>query len=182
MSEDVQQEISASKGRKAALRAAMALIAFTILMALMFLASPGARYDWIKAFHVIAVISWMAGMLYLPRLFVYHVDAEPGSAQDKTFITMERRLLKVIMAPAMMLAWLLGLWLAWTAGFFTQIWFLAKLVAVLVMTGAHIYLSRAAKAFADGCNTKSARHWRLINEVPTVAMVAAVIFVIVKPF
>ena len=177
-----QPEISAGKGRKAGMRAAAALAVFLALGALIFLLSPGARYDWIKAVHVIAVISWMAGMLYLPRLFVYHCDAEPGSVQDRTFAVMERRLLKVIMTPAMLVSWVLGLWLAWEAGHLTSGWFIAKLAAVLVLTGAHGYLAASARAFADGRNEKSARHWRIVNEVPTLAMVAAVILVIVKPF
>lgn len=164
------------------MRAVVALVVFVTAMALIFVASPVARYDWIKAFHVIAVISWMAGMLYLPRLFVYHVDVSPGSVQDETFIVMERRLLKVIMAPAMMLSWGLGLWLAWSAGVFAEGWFIIKLVAVTAMTGAHVYLSRAARAFAAGDNKKTARHWRLVNEVPTIAMIIAVIMVIVRPF
>lgn len=177
-----EPETSAGKGRKAAVRAAMALLVFLALGAFVFLLSSQARYDWAKAIHVIAVISWMAGLLYLPRLFVYHCDAEPGSTQDRTFAVMERRLLKVIMLPAMLVSWIVGLWLAWAAGYFTSGWFIAKLVAVLIMTGAHGYLGRAAKLFAAGRNEKPARHWRIVNEVPTLAMIAAVIFVIVKPF
>ncbi len=177
-----EPETSQSKGRKAATRAAMALVAFAAIMAGVFVLSPAARYDWVKAIHVIAVMSWMAGMLYLPRLFVYHCDAEPGSDKAETFVVMERRLLKVIMAPAMLVSWGLGLWLAWASGAFVQVWFLLKLVAVLVMTGAHGHLSKAAKAFAAGQNTRSARYWRVFNEVPTVAMIAAVILVIVKPW
>ena len=164
------------------MRAAVALAAFLALAGLAFLLSPGARYDWAKAIHVVAVISWMAGMLYLPRLFVYHCDAEPGSVQDRTFAIMERRLLKVIMTPAMLVSWALGLWLAWEAGHLASGWFIGKLVAVLVLTGAHGYLARSARAFAEGRNEKPARHWRIVNEVPALAMVAAVIFVVVKPF
>lgn len=177
-----EAETSADKGRKSALRAAVTLAAFLVIGAFVFLLSPQARYDWAKAIHVIAVISWMAGMLYLPRLFVYHCDAAPGSDKDKTFIVMERRLLKVIMLPAMLTSWGVGLWLAWYAGYLSSGWFLAKLLAVLVLTGAHGYLSKSARAFAEGRNEKSARHWRIVNEVPTLAMIAAVIFVIVKPF
>lgn len=176
------RETGQAKGKRAAMRAVMALVAFVLLALFIFVLSPSARYDWAKAIHVIAVISWMAGMLYLPRLFVYHSDAEPGSDKAETFVVMERRLLKIIMLPAMLISWALGLWLAWASGAFTQGWFLAKLVAVIVMTGAHGHLSKAAKAFAAGSNEKSARHWRLMNEVPTIAMIAAVILVIVKPF
>lgn len=177
-----EPETSAGKGRKAAIRAGMALAGFLALGAFVFLLSPQARYDWARAIHVIAVISWMAGLLYLPRLFVYHCDAEPGSAQDRTFAVMERRLLKVIMLPAMLVSWIVGVWLAWAGGFLMAGWFIAKLVAVLIMTGAHGYLGKSAKLFAAGRNEKSARHWRIVNEVPTLTMIAAVIFVIVKPF
>lgn len=175
-------EISEAKGRKAAMRALMALAVFLGLAAFIFVLSPPARYDWAKAIHVVAVISWMAGMLYLPRLFVYHCDAEPGSVQADTFVVMERRLLKVIMLPAMIVSWAVGLWLAWTGAFFLEIWFIGKLVAVLIMSWAHGYLAKSARLFAEGRNDKPARHWRIVNEVPTIAMIAAVILVIVKPF
>ena len=178
----LEAETSESKGRKAALRAGIALVAFAALAVVVFAMSPTARYDWIKAVHVIAVISWMAGLLYLPRLFVYHSDSEPGSEKAQTFVVMERRLLKIIMGPAMMISWVLGLWLAWASGAFSQGWFIGKLIVVVAMTGVHVYLSRAAKRFAAGENDKPARHWRLVNEAPTVAMIAAVILVIVKPF
>lgn len=176
------REISEAKGRKASMRALTALVVFLALAAFVFLLSPPARYDWAKAIHVIAVISWMAGMLYLPRLFVYHCDAEPGSVQAETFVVMERRLLKVIMLPAMIVAWVAGLWLAWAAAFFVEFWFIGKLIAVLVMSWAHGYLAKSARLFAEGRNEKPARHWRIVNEVPTIAMIAAVVLVIVKPF
>ena len=176
------RETGQAKGRRAAVRAAIALVAFVLVAVFVFVLSPGARYDWAKAIHVVAVISWMAGMLYLPRLFVYHSDAEPDSDKAETFVVMERRLLKIIMLPAMSISWALGLWLAWASGAFTQGWFLAKLVAVIVMTGAHGHMSKAAKAFAAGERPGSARYWRVFNEVPTVAMIVAVILVIVRPF
>ncbi|WP_306117194.1 MULTISPECIES: protoporphyrinogen oxidase HemJ [unclassified Roseitalea] len=175
------RETGAQKGRKAAMRAAMALVAFLALAAFVFVLSPAARYDWARAVHVIAIISWMAGMLYLPRLFVYHCDAEPGSVQAQTFVVMERRLLKVIMLPAMLVSWAFGLWLAWAGSFWLAPWFVLKMVAVLAMTAAHGYLARSARHFAEGTNTRSAGHWRMVNEVPTLAMIAAVILVIVKP-
>jgi putative membrane protein len=141
-----------------------------------------AAYLWVKAVHVVAVISWMAGMLYLPRLFVYHCAAEPGSVQSETFKVMEQRLLHVIINPAMIISWVLGLWLAWTAGFFTSYWFLAKFACVLALSASHGYLSAAVRKFANDNNDKSERHWRIINEVPTILMIAIVILVIVKPF
>ena len=139
-------------------------------------------YAWIKALHVISIIAWMAGMLYLPRLFVYHVDAEPGSKQSETFKIMERRLLKAIINPSMIAAWVFGLWLAYDSGFYTQGWFHAKFALVLLMSGVHGYLSRCVKTFARDENTRSAKFYRMLNEVPTVLMIVIVILVIVKPF
>jgi protoporphyrinogen IX oxidase len=139
-------------------------------------------YEWLKAFHIIAVIAWMAGMLYLPRLFVYHCDAEPGSKQSETFKVMERRLLKGIINPAMIAAWLLGLWLAYDSGFFHSGWLHAKLAAVIALSALHGFLSRTVKDFAADRNRRSAKFYRIINEVPAVLMVLIVILVIVKPF
>jgi putative membrane protein len=139
-------------------------------------------YLWLKAAHVIAIIAWMAGMLYLPRLFVYHCDAPAGSVQSETFKIMERRLLKGIINPAMIAAWLLGLWLAWDGGWFSSGWLHVKLAAVLAMSGLHGYFSRAVRAFAQDRNTRSSAHWRLMNEVPTLLLIVIVIMVIVKPF
>jgi putative membrane protein len=139
-------------------------------------------YLWLKAAHVIAIIAWMAGMLYLPRLFVYHCDAPAGSVQSETFKIMERRLLKGIINPAMIAAWLLGLWLAWDGGWFSSGWFHVKLAAVLAMSGLHGYFSSAVRAFAQDRNTRSSAHWRMMNEVPTLLLIVIVIMVIVKPF
>src|SRR5436190_3522574 len=139
-------------------------------------------YEWIKALHIIAVISWMAGMLYLPRLFVYHCEAEPGSKQSETFKVMERRLLKAIINPAMIATWLAGLYLAWAGHWYTSHWFYAKFALVLVMSGVHGGFSRLVKDFAADRNTLSQKFYRIINEVPTVLMVIIVILVIVKPF
>jgi putative membrane protein len=124
----------------------------------------------------------MAGMLYLPRLFVYHCEAEAGSKQSETFKVMERRLLRVIINPAMAASWILGLWLAWSGSWFGAPWFHGKLLAVILLSGAHGYLSASVRAFAEDRNTKDGRHWRIVNEVPTLLMVAIVILVIVKPF
>lgn len=139
-------------------------------------------YEWLKAFHVIAVIAWMAGMFYLPRLFVYHCQAEAGSRQSETFKLMERRLLKAIINPSMMVAWLLGLWLAYDGGFYRSGWFQAKLVLALVMSALHGWLVGRVRDFAVDQNRYSAKFYRIINEVPTILMVAIVILVIVKPF
>jgi putative membrane protein len=139
-------------------------------------------YEWAKALHVIAVISWMAGMLYLPRLFVYHVDAPVGSQQSETFKIMERRLLKAIINPAMVVTWILGLYLAWAGHWFTAGWFHGKLALVIAMSGVHGMLSARVRDFALDRNTKSSKYYRIINEVPTVLMILIVILVIVKPF
>lgn len=139
-------------------------------------------YPWIKALHVIAVISWMAGMLYLPRLFVYHCEAEVGSKQSETFKVMEWRLLKVIINPAMMVTWLAGLYLAWAGHWYTSGWFHGKLTLVLILSGVHGFFSRWVKDFQADRNTRSQKFYRIINEVPTLLMIFIVILVIVKPF
>lgn len=137
---------------------------------------------WIKSLHVISIIAWMAGMLYLPRLFVYHVDAEAGSVQSETFKVMERRLLKAIINPSMIAAWIFGLWMAWELQAWHDGWFHAKFALVLIMSGVHGYLSRCVKTFARDENKHTSRFYRMLNEVPTVLMVGIVILVIVKPF
>src|SRR5882757_1036598 len=139
-------------------------------------------YEWIKALHVIAVISWMAGMLYLPRLFVYHCEAEAGSKQSETFKVMERRLLKAIINPAMIVTWLLGLWLAWSGHWFAAPWLHAKLALVLGMMGVHGILSKYVREFAVDRRRKSQKFFRILNEVPTVLLILIVILVVVKPF
>jgi putative membrane protein len=139
-------------------------------------------YEWIKALHIIAVISWMAGMLYLPRLFVYHCEAEVGSNQSETFKVMERRLLKLIINPAMMVTWLAGPYLAWSGQWFSSPWLHAKLVLAIVLSGVHGFFSRWVKDFAADRNQYSQRFYRVINEVPTILMIGIVILVVVKPF
>ena len=139
-------------------------------------------YEWIKAFHIIAVIAWMAGMLYLPRLFVYHCGAEPGSRQSETFKVMERRLLKAIINPAMAVTWILGLWLGWSAGWFADLWLQAKIALVLVMSGVHGFFVRCVRDFAHDRNQHSQKFYRAINELPTILMIVIVILVVVKPF
>ncbi len=144
-------------------------------------------YQWILAFHIIAVIAWMAGMLYLPRLFVYHCAAEPGSVQSETFKLMERRLLRGIVNPAMIVTIVLGLWLGWLGpdshyGWFAAGWLQAKIVLVLAMTAVHGVLARWMKAFGRDQNRHSAKFYRIINEIPTILMIGIVLLVALKPF
>jgi protoporphyrinogen IX oxidase len=141
-----------------------------------------AMYVWIKALHIIAVISWMAGMLYLPRLFVYHCEAEAGSKQSETFKVMERRLLRAIINPAMIVTWLAGLYLAGSGHWFSAGWLHGKLLLVLILSGVHGFFARCVKDFAADRNSRSQKFYRIINEVPTLLMVLIVILVVVKPF
>ena len=141
-------------------------------------------YPWLLAFHIIAVMFWMAGMYYLPRLFVYHAEAmETGSAY-KIFETMEANLLRIIMTPAMIVAWVLGLCLIARAGFYeaTGGWLHAKLALVIVLSGYHGFLARQRKKFLSGSAPNSSRFFRLINEIPPVLTVFIVILVVVQPF
>ena len=144
-------------------------------------------YEWIKAFHIIAVIAWMAGMLYLPRLFVYHCAAETGSVQSETFKVMERRLLRAIINPAMVATWVFGLWLAWLGpdsryGWFASGWLWAKIILVLGLSAVHGLLARWRKDFAQDRNRHSQKFYRIINEVPTILMILIVLVVVLKPF
>jgi putative membrane protein len=139
-------------------------------------------YEWLKAFHVIAIIAWMAGMLYLPRLFVYHCAAEPGSKQSETFKVMERRLLEAIINPAMIVSWGLGLWLSWKGGWYASHWLQAKVVLALALSGLHGFFVRWVRDFAADQNQHSQKFYRIINEVPTILMIGIVILVVVKPF
>jgi putative membrane protein len=144
-------------------------------------------YEWIKALHIIAVIAWMAGMLYLPRLFVYHCAAETGSVQSETFKVMEQRLLRGIINPAMIATWVLGLWLAWLGpdsryGWFASSWLWAKIILVLALSAVHGLLARWRKDFAQDRNRHSQKFYRIINEVPTVLMILIVLLVVLKPF
>ncbi len=177
-----EKQTGESVGRRARLRAAVALTLFALLAAVLILYPPDDLYLWIKALHIIAVISWMSGLLYLPRLFVYHTDAPVGSAQSETFKVMEGRLYRVIMQPAMGLAWLLGLYLAWSIYGFQGGWLHAKLAFVVLLTGVHQYYGRAVKAFAEDRNTKTGRQWRFWNEAPALLMILIVVLVVVKPF
>jgi protoporphyrinogen IX oxidase len=141
-------------------------------------------YPWVLSLHVISVISWMAGMLYLPRLFVYHADAAVGSELSETFKIMERRLLRAITTPAMIASWIFGLTLAFHFGIadFSQGWVWLKAVFIIALSGYHGMLVKHQKAFASDTNTKSSKFFRAINEIPAVMMIVIVIAVIVKPF
>ena len=142
----------------------------------------GGGYLWVQALHIIAVIAWMAGMLYLPRLYVYHCDAEPGSRQSETFKVMERRLLRAIINPAMIAAWVLGFMLVanndlWAAG-----WMHAKFALLIAMQLVHAGFARWRRHFAKDENRHSQRFYRIMNEVPTVLMIGIVILAVVRPF
>lgn len=146
---------------------------------------PTYTYDLLRGLHILAVIAWMAGLLYLPRLFAYHVAATPGSETDETFKTMERKLLRIIMNPAMVAAWVFGLALMWFDatylrggwGFLAQPWMAVKLVGVVFLTGWHHVLAAARKRFAAGTNTRSARFWKMTNELPFLAAIVMVLAV-----
>jgi len=139
-------------------------------------------YLWIKALHIIAVIAWMAGMLYLPRLFVYHAGIAPGSPQSETFKVMEQRLLRYIMTPAMIATWLFGIALVIQGQYFAATWFHLKLLLVLLMSALHGLFTRWARDFAADRNTRSAKFFRIANEIPTLILIAVVILATVKPF
>jgi putative membrane protein len=140
-------------------------------------------YLWIKSLHIISVIAWMAGMLYLPRLYVYHCDATPGSDKSETFKIMERRLLRAIINPAMIASFVFGIMLLMTPGLvdWSDWWVHAKIFLVLTMTGLHGLFSRWRRDFEADRNTRSARIYRIANEGPTLLMIAIVILVVVKP-
>ncbi|MDX5595121.1 protoporphyrinogen oxidase HemJ [Pseudovibrio sp. SPO723] len=138
-------------------------------------------YLWMKTLHIVSVIAWMAGLFYLPRLFVYHTGAEVGSEMSETFKVMERRLLKAIMGPAMHASWVFGLITVYLLHAYLDLWFLLKLSLVLLMTVFHVRLSWHVRRFAEDNNKHSERYFRIINEVPTVLMIGIVILVIFKP-
>lgn len=141
------------------------------------------HYLWIKGFHLISVIAWMAGMLYLPRLFVYHADAKIGSELSETLKIMERRLLRFIINPAMIVAFILGGLMLWgSPDLLQETWMHIKLTALVLMTVAHGLYARWRKTFEREENTRPARFYRIWNEVPTVLMVLIVLMVVVKPF
>jgi putative membrane protein len=141
--------------------------------------------DWFltfKVIHIVAMVAWMAGIFYLPRLFVYHAEAGPGTPQSETFKVMERRLLRGIMFPSMILTWLAGIGLATVAGLWLQGWLGAKLALVVLLTGYHFWLARQSRAFTADQNRVPARTYRILNEIPVLVLTAIVILVVVKPF
>lgn len=139
-------------------------------------------YLWIKALHILSVIAFMAGMLYLPRLFVYHAASEPSSQQSETFKVMERRLLKGILNPAIIVVWLTGPWLAYQSGYYQSPWLWAKFTLVLILSGMHGVFARTVKIFAADKNARSPRFYRILNEIPTLLLIVIVVLVVVKPF
>ncbi|MAL79261.1 MAG: TIGR00701 family protein [Sneathiella sp.] len=141
-------------------------------------------YPWIKSLHIISVIAWMAGMFYLPRLYVYHADAEIGSDKSETFKIMERRLLRGIINPAMIMTFLFGGLLLLTPGiiYWGDIWIWLKLALVFLMGGFHGELSKWRKQFEADRNTRPAKFYRMVNEIPTILVIGIVILVVVKPF
>ena len=141
-------------------------------------------YPWTKSFHVIAMVAWMAGLFYLPRLYVYHCDTKPGSPESERFKVMEWRLLKQIINPAMIVTWVFGVLLMLTPGVidWSAPWWHVKLAAVLLMSGFHGAASKWRQEFMEDRNTKSQRFYRIANEVPTVLLMVIVIMVIARPF
>ncbi|MFN3833701.1 MAG: protoporphyrinogen oxidase HemJ [Allorhizobium sp.] len=178
----MERQIDARPGTVAARKAAMALAFFGLVGGGIMLAGPDQAYPWIKALHVIAIISWMAGMLYLPRLFIYHSDCEPTSDQARTFAVMEVRLMRVIMTPAMIVSWVLGLYLAWQVFGFQGGWLHAKIAAVFALSGVHGYFAKAVRSFGRGEYIRTPRYWRMMNEAPTLLMIMIVVLAVVKPF
>jgi putative membrane protein len=139
-------------------------------------------YEWLKVAHIVAMVAWMAGLFYLPRLFVYHASAAVGSDKSETFKVMERRLISVIMKPAMIITWVLGLALAWLGNWWSSPWFIGKVCLVLVLSGFDGWLTARSRDFAADANTRTERTYRIANELPTVLLMAIVILVVIKPF
>jgi protoporphyrinogen IX oxidase len=172
---------SADAGARSGLRAGIALAVFAAGAVALYVLSDNA-FLWFKALHIMAVIAWMAGLFYLPRLFIYHHDKTPGSETSETFKVMESRLYRFIMNPAMMMAWAFGLFIAWQGDWFTSGWLHAKLLAVLALTAAHLYCGRAMRAFGRDERPLTSKHWRMINEIPALLMIIIVILAVLKPF
>ena len=137
---------------------------------------------WVKALHIISVIAWMAGMLYLPRLFVYHAEATRGSEASEIFKVMERRLLKAIVNPSMILVFLTGFTLVYLTGDWRDGWWQAKFILVLGLAGLHGYFARCVRSFAEDRNERPAHFYRFLNEAPTILMIFVVVLAVVKPF
>lgn len=169
-------------GNRAWYRAATALFVFVLAILAISLLDPDNLYLWLKSFHIMAVIAWMAGLFYLPRLFIYHFETKAGSETSELFKTMEGRLFRIIMNPAMMLAWILGLYLAWDVFAFRGGWLHVKLFSVVLLTAVHVYYGRAYRAFLRDERPRSQRHWRIMNEAPALLMIVIVLMVVLKPF
>ncbi len=142
----------------------------------------GEAYLWVKALHIIAVIAWMAGMLYLPRIYVYHCEAEPGSTQSETFKVMERRLLRAIINPAMIAAWILGFMLVAHLDLWGEGWMHGKFALLVAMQLIHAAFARWRRHFAADANRHEARFYRIVNEAPAVLMIGVVLLVVLRPF
>ena len=178
----VERQTARTTGRRAAVRAVAAIVILVaVVLALIFI-GPADLFLWVKAVHVIAVIAWLAGMLYLPRLFIYHCDAAKGSVQSETFKVMESRLLRLIINPAMIVSWALGLWMIYTLYPISGYWIWVKLAAVVLLSAVHGHFAKAVRLFGEDRNDKSPRYWRMMNEVPTILMIVIVVMVIVQPF
>ena len=160
----------------------VAVLITGVLLGVLLYAGPAWLYPWFKAVHIVAIIAWMAGMLYLPRLFVYHADAEVGSKQSETFKVMEHRLLTIITNPAMVVSWALGLWLAWRGEWYASGWLPLKVILALALSAVHGFFVRCVREFAADQNRRSAKFYRAINEVPTILMIGIVLLVVLKPF
>ena len=139
-------------------------------------------YSWFLFLHIVTVISWMAGMFYMPRLFVYHSRLAVGSEASEMFKEMERKLIRIIINPAMILAWIFGLCMAFGQDYWGDIWFQIKFICVMIMSGFHGFLSRWRRQFARDENTHSEKFYRVVNEIPTIFMIFIVFLVIMKPF
>jgi len=168
-------------GSRSGLRAGIALAVFLAAAAALYVFSDDA-YLWFKALHVMAVITWMAGLFYLPRLFIYHHDKAVGSESSETFKIMEVRLYRFIMNPSMMIAWAFGLFIAWEGGWVSSGWLHVKLMAVVLLTAAHVYYGRAMRAFGRDERPLTTRHWRMLNEIPAILMIVIVLMAVLKPF
>ena len=178
----MEKQTDRRSGAYARRRAHFALAFFALMAIGLFAWNPDNLYLWIKALHIIAVISWMAGLFYMPRLFIYHTDAEPGSVQSETFKVMERRLLKIIMNPAMAVTWIVGFYLALAGHWYSAGWFQVKFALVVALSALHGFFSALVREFGLDKNNRSLKFYRIINEIPAVLMVGIVIMVIVKPF
>ncbi|AMC13267.1 membrane protein [Liberibacter crescens] len=174
--------MSDAVGKKVQLKAFIGLLLFIITVFCIVLFITKKPYLWIKALHIIAVMSWMSGLLYMPRIFVYHSSSKPGSLQYQTFEIMEERLLKIIMNPAMILSWIFGIYLTLHVSHINIGWLRIKFLLVLGLSAYHFYLAFIMKSFKYNMQNHKASYFRVINEIPTILMIVIVILTVVKPF